>query len=86
MSDHRSNTERMARTPGSAAAAHGATPESAVEASRSHLRAELPHHLEQLQRTLALAAGALNGPDPEASLGYLALLEEHLQRALRSTQ
>lgn len=73
----------MARYSGSAAAAHGATPESAVEASRQHLRAELPQHLEQLQRTLGLAAGALNGPDPEASLGFLQLLDEHLQRALR---
>jgi hypothetical protein len=76
----------MARLPGSAAAALEATPESAVEASRQHLRAVLPQHLEQLQRTLSLAAGALSGPDPEASLGFLQLLDEHLQRALRSAR
>lgn len=74
----------MARSTGSAAVAHEAVPQSAVEVYRTHLRAELPQHLAQLQRTLALAVGALDGPDPEASVGYLNLLDEHLQRALRS--
>ncbi len=37
--------------------------------------------LAQLQRTLGLAVGALDGPDPQASFGYLAALDEHLQAA-----
>lgn len=45
-----------------------------VEAARTKLT--------QLQRTLGLAVGALDGPDPEATYGYLALLDEHLRAAL----
>jgi hypothetical protein len=54
----------------------------AATADRGHIRATLPARLDQLRNTLSLAVGALDGPDPEAAFGYLAVLDEHLQEAL----
>ena len=75
----------MTKTQGSAAAPNGA-PQSAASSRRDALRTVLPPHLAQLRRTLALAEGALTGPDPEASFGYLRLLRRHLRRALTLQQ
>lgn len=47
-------------------------------ADRDRIRAELPGHLDRLANALSLARGALGGPDPEAALGFLAVLDEHL--------
>ena len=53
-----------------------------VDASRQRIRSELPRHLAQLQRTLYLAVEAIDGPDPEAAVGFLRLLDEHLEATL----
>jgi hypothetical protein len=53
-----------------------------LDAHRSRLRATLPEQLGRMQRTLTLAVGAVEGPDPEAAFGYLDLLEERLQAVL----
>lgn len=77
----------MVSTDGSAAVAVKVTPESAaLESLRERLRSELPKRAHLMRRALDLAVGALDGPDPEASLGYLALLEEDVQAALSALQ
>ena len=53
---------------------------------RANARERLPAHLQQLRRTLSLAAGALEGPDPEAAYGYLAALSDHLAAALATRE
>jgi hypothetical protein len=66
----------------SAAAAIQATPESAdVLTRRAALCRDMPERLDHLQRVLDLARRSLGGPDPEASLGYLARLAHHAGRA-----
>jgi hypothetical protein len=57
-------------------------PSEVAAAGRARIRATLPVHLKQLQITLSLAAGALDGPDPEAAYGFLDALSSHLDAAL----
>lgn len=56
---------------------------TASRKTRATIRATLPAHLDQLQRTLSLARGALDGPDPEAAHGFLDVLGEHLAEVPR---
>jgi hypothetical protein len=57
-----------------------------LDAHRIRLRSTLPEQLGRMQRTLMLAAGAVDGPDPEAAFGYLDLLDERLQAILAGRQ
>lgn len=41
-------------------------------------------HLEPMQRTLNLAVGALDGPDPWAALGYLERLCDRIKKTRAS--
>lgn len=73
----------MSQHDGSAAAGTNPAPESAnIEARRAQLREQLSIQLKRAQRTLELATAALNGPDPEAALVYLEMLDERLQATL----
>lgn len=62
--------------------ASAAIAESPLDARRRRLREWLPQRLVAMADALEVARGALDGPDPEAALGYLAVLEAELAQAL----
>ena len=56
--------------------------EAQIDAHRRRIREWLPRRLDAMADALQVAREALDGPDPEAALGYLAVLEAELAQAL----